>query len=385
MNSSPYHRYLPGLALIMLLLVGSMLLFSACTRIPFMPHREIDSFQPAAGEEPLETMEVKGIVYVKVVTSGNDSPESSPSSGTWIPLDVFRRGNFQPYRSALLQPLETAPVEPAVGTDMTAVPPANQAIPDYPREMQQVGGALSEEPLVEKEERMPPVLRRRGIFFPSRAAILRPHIVSQLTLELERELPLNLLPADLIPPRPDSWQTNTVDDLVGQTKDWLQLADNLPLAQLIFLLTETAGSPYAHYLVTILDAQSASPIASFPFHDPADPRRPRTFVPRQPIPLIQLVMTSPWWCTINPGDDQGTILLAAGLKSGMVSGLPLVLRQAAAKVVDPVDGSLLGFALGPPVGEAVVTDFFGQDGAFAHLRDSITPMPAGCVAVPLAE
>ncbi|MBW1646434.1 MAG: hypothetical protein JRJ56_09000, partial [Deltaproteobacteria bacterium] len=45
------------------------------------------------------------------------------------------------------------------------------------------------------------------------------------------------------------------------------------------------------------------------------------------------------------------------------------------------DGSLLGFAMGNPLAEAVVTDFFGQDGAIARLRSPLDIPPTGCLAV----
>ncbi|MCK4378270.1 MAG: hypothetical protein KAW01_02955, partial [Deltaproteobacteria bacterium] len=201
----------------------------------------------------------------------------------------------------------------------------------------------------------------------------------------EQQLPLTMLPVDYIPPRDDSWQTNDTDELIAQSKGWLKSVSNLPPAQLIFLLTELSSSFYPRYLVTILDAQSAIPVASFSFVIQPGTGRPANLVPPQPQPLIQLVLTSPWWCSATPGHNKKTVFLAAGQKSRVTEGLHLQLCQPAEKIFDPKDGSLLGFAIGKPFAEAVVTDFFGQDGAIASLRFPTKIPSTGCLAVPHPE
>ena len=228
-------------------------------------------------------------------------------------------------------------------------------------------------------------LRRRGILFPSRATNRYPQITSQLIMDLEQQLPLTMLPLATILPRSDSWQTNDTDELITQSKRWLKSVKNLPPAQLLFFLTQKASSPYLSFLVTILDAQSAKPVASFSFIINPVMGRVASLVPPRPQPLIQLVLTSPWWCSATPGHDKKTVFLAAGQKSRVTTGLHLRLCQPAEKIFDPRDKTLLGFAIGKPFAEAVVTDFFGQDGSIATLRSAADVPAGGCLAVPFPE
>lgn len=362
------------------LLFCMLLALNACYQLPFLPHREIDTFQPVA-QTVTETMEVRGVTYVRVLKPG--SRENLEKQGTiWIPLDVFRKGDYQPYQS----PLVKAATKTRSG-ELTEQPPdaaeKRKAAASVPGTTPLAATeTLSEEQLVDSSKTATSLpLRRRGILFPSRATIRYPQISSQLIIDLEQQLPLAMLPVGYIPPRNDSWRTNDTDDLITQCNDWLKGVSKLPPAQLIFLLTEEISSYYPRFLVTILDAQSAKPVASFSFFIKPGTDRPTNLVPAQPQPLIQLVLTSPWWCAATPGNNKKTVFLAAGQKSRITEGLHLQLCQPAEKVFDPKDGSLLGFAIGKPFAEAVVTDFFGRDGAIASLR-SPTDIPAtGCLAV----
>lgn len=361
-----------------LLLLCTILALCSCYRLPFLPHREIDTFQPVASKVT-DTMEVRGVTYVRVIKPGSKEGQEQPAT-SWIPLDVFRRGDYQPYQS------------PMVKKSLPSTKTAAKSMPPATKNLEAAGltsgtslaatKELTEEQLSEATKtttNLPP--RRRGICFPSRATIHYPQITSQLIIELEQQLPLTMLPVSYIPPRDNSWQTNDTDELIAQSKDWLKSVSNLPPAQLIFLLTKLSSSFYPRYLVTILDAQSAIPVASFSFIIQPGTGRPANLVPPQPQPLIQLVLTSPWWCGATPGYNKKTVFLAAGQKSRVTEGLHLQLCQPAEKIFDPKDGSLLGFAIGKPFAEAVVTDFFGQDGAIASLR-SPTDIPAsGCLAV----
>ena len=357
-----------------------MALNAGC-RLPFIPHQEIDSFQSVA-RKVTDTMEVRGVIYVRVIKPGSGGEGQKQPTTIWIPLDVFRKGDYQPHENTL-----TKKSLPTINTAAGSVPPAaTKNLEDG----ELTAGAslteakkLTEEKLVESTKTATATpLRRRGIYFPSRATIRYPQITSQLIIELEQQLPLTMLPVDYIPPRDDSWQTNDTNELIAQSKDWLKSVSNLPPAQLIFLLTELSSSFYPRYLVTILDAQSAIPVASFSFVIYPGIGKTADLVPPQPQPLIQLVLTSPWWCSATPGHNKKTVFLAAGRKSRVTKGLHLQICQPAAKIFDPKDGSLLGFAIGKPFTEAVVIDFFGQDGAIASLR-SPTDIPAtGCLAVP---
>ena len=376
-NQQPF--FTVGRSIRILLLLCAMLSLNACYRLPFLPHREIDTFQPVA-PKVTDTMEVRGVTYVRVLKPGSGEGQEQHAA-IWIPLDVFRKGDYQPYQSPMVK--ESLP---AIKTAASAVPPATT------KNLESAGAALpgtkelAEEQLVDATKTTTTLpLRRRGICFPSRASIRYPQITSQLIIELEQQLPLTMLPIAYIPPRDDSWQTNNTDELIAQSKDWLKSVSKLPPAQLIFLLTKKISSFDLCFLVTILDAQSAKPVASFSFVITPGTSRPTNLVPPQPQPLIQLVLTSPWWCSATPGNSKKTVFLAAGQKSRITEGLHLQLCQPAEKVFDPKDGSLLGFAIGQPFAEAVVTDFFGQDGAIASLR-SPTDIPAtGCLAVPFPE
>ena len=374
--------FFPGSHIIRISLLFCMLLaLNACYQLPFLPHREIDTFQPVA-RTVTETMEVRGVTYVRVLKPG--SRENLKKQDTiWIPLDVFRKGDYQPYQS----PMAKASPETNSGklTEQPAAAAEKQktagSVPGTTR--RSATETLTEEQLVDSSKAaatsLPP--RRRGILFPSRATIRYPQITSQLIIDLEQQLPLTMLPVAYIPPRDDSWQTNDTDELITQCSGWLKGVSSLPPAQLIFLLTEEISSYYPRFLVTILDAQSAKPVASFSFFIKPGPDRPTNLVPPQPQPLIQLVLTSPWWCAATPGNNKKTVFLAAGQKSGIKEGLHLQLCQPAEKVFDPKDGSLLGFAIGKPFAEAVVTDFFGQDGAIAVLRSPADIPSTGCLAV----
>jgi len=378
------NTFFPGSHIIRILLLFCMLLsLNACYQLPFLPHREIDTFQPVA-PTVTETMEVRGVTYVRVIKPGSE--ENLEKQDTiWIPLDVFRKGNYRPYQSPMVKtPSETKTADLTEQPTAVKNPDAARLTPGTTRLSETKN--LAEEQLVDssKTETSLP-LRRRGIFFPSRATIRYPQITSQLIIDLEQQLPLAMLPVDYISPRNDSWQTNDTDELITQSKGWLKSVSNLPPAQLIFLLTELSSSFYPQYLVTILDAQSANPVASFSFIIQPGTGRPANLVPAQPQPLIQLVLSSPWWCTATPGNNKKTVFLAAGQKSRIREGLHLQLCQPAEKVIDPKDGSLLGFAIGKPFAEAVVTDFFGQDGAIASLRSATDIPSAGCLAVPYPE
>jgi hypothetical protein len=365
------------------LLCASMVL-GACYRLPFLPHREIDSFQPVASELT-ETMEVRGVTYVRVIKPDNGKTEGEEPTTVWIPLDIFRKGSYQPYQSPMVKKPQS---QGSTVADQTEQQPAATSgnLPEVASpagNMLPATRALAEEELVDTGKK--PVslpLRRRGIFFPSRATIRYPQIASQLIIELERQLPLAFLPLAYIPPRDDSWQTNDTDTLIHQSKNWLKKIKNLPPAQLIFLLTEVSSSYRPRFQVSILDAQTANPVASFTISVNTAGGR---LMPPRPQPLVQLVLTSPWWCAVTPGPDRKTVFLAAGQKSRVTTGLQLQLCRPATKIFDPKDGSLLGFAMGKPLAEAVVTDFFGQDGAIAGLRSPVDIPPAGCLAVPYPE
>ncbi len=379
------HTFFPGNRIIRILLLFCMLLsLNACYQLPFLPHREIDTFQPVA-PTVTETMEVRGVTYVRVLKPGSGENLEQQQDTIWIPLDVFRKGDYQPYQSPMIKtPSETKTADLAEQPTAVKNPDAAGLTPGTTRLAKTKN--LAEEQLVDLSKAAAPLpLRRRGILFPSRATIRYPQITSQLIIDLEQQLPLAMLPVDYISPRDDSWQTNDTDELIAQSKGWLKNVSNLPPAQLIFLLTELSSSFYPQYLVTILDAQSANPVASFSFIIQTGTGRPANLVPPQPQPLIQLVLTSPWWCAATPGNNKKTVFLAAGQKSRIKEGLHLQLCQPAEKIFDPKDGSLLGFAIGKSFAEAVVTDFFGQDGAIASLRSPTDIPSAGCLAVPYPE
>ena len=379
-NMNDQHTFFTVGHIIRILLLFCLLLaLNACYQLPFLPHREIDTFQPVA-PKVTDTMEVRGVTYVRVIKPGSEKNLDQPAT-IWIPLDVFRKGDYQPYQSPMVKKSL-----PAIKTAASSIPPA--ATKNLVAAGTPLPGTkeLAEEQLVEATKTTTTLpLRRRGICFPSRATIRYPQITSQLIIELEQQLPLTMLPVDYIPLRDDSWQTSDTNELIAQSKGWLKSVSKLPPAQLIFLLTQEISSFYPCFLVTILDAQSAKPVASFTFVITPGTGRPTNLVPPQPQPLIQLVLTSPWWCSATPGNNKKTVFLAAGQKSRVTEGLHLQLCQPAEKISDPKDGSLLGFAIGQPFAEAVVTDFFGQDGAIASLRSRTDIPVTGCLAVPYPE
>ncbi len=376
----------PGSGASALLLLLAAVCLCSCSGFHLTPRQEIDTFS-RIDEQPVETMEVQGIVYVKVVNPAAAKDESAPAS-IWIPLNIYRRGGYQPSKTPLLAKLEKQVRQEKAALAAARQPHAAGAAPSpgsavpAPAPMPATAGVREEQLGTPAPAPAPPPapLRRRALIFPSYITGRQPEIISQLSLELEEQLPLDLLPRKAVPPREDSWQTNDLSTLQQQIRQWLRERPGIPAVQFIITVTTLKGTLQPCYQVTFFEAQTATTVASFTFCRQGRPGQ--RFVPAHPRPLVRLLLTSPWWCFVRPGPGASKVYLTAGQKSGLTTGRRLQLCQPARRIIDPVKKISLGYAFGPPLGEAVVTEFFGQNGAVARLDKPLKKLPAGCLAIP---
>ncbi|MBW1645940.1 MAG: hypothetical protein JRJ56_06390, partial [Deltaproteobacteria bacterium] len=87
-----------------LLLLAAAGFLASCSGFHLLPRQEIDKFRQI-DRQPVETMEVRGVIYVKVVNPAAKEDENAPRS-IWIPENIYRRGGYQPAKTKLLAKLE---------------------------------------------------------------------------------------------------------------------------------------------------------------------------------------------------------------------------------------------------------------------------------------
>jgi hypothetical protein len=360
---------------VVLLLAGSL---AGCTKIPFMPRRDIDTFH---ADIPLaaETMEVGGVIYVQVINPGAGTDENQPPT-LWIPLDEFHRGNYQlptavdaPVQTESAAVPETITAPKATGMEDAAATASLPALTGPAEESLEQTSAPPETPI-------PP--SRRAVVLPGSVTAHYPAIVSQLVIEMETKLPLKVLPPGLIPTAIDAWRRNDIEEQRHAARTWLASIAGPPPVQFIILLSIEQTSWDRRLRVVFIDAQTARPAASFSSRLTSRAGgHPLRLLPPAPTPLITLIKDAPWWCQVYQADNG--VCLGAGRRSGLKIGQRLELHLPGRHIPDPEHpGEVLGYAFGEPFAEIVVTDWFGADGAIGTVLPPGTEIPAaGCYAL----
>ncbi len=353
-NHTPYRRY-PA-AVITLLLV---LLLASCDYLPFMPRLEIDKFP--VDTQPLETMEVRDVIYVRVENPARLSDPEAPAT-IWIPASVFKAGNYKAYTADLPHP---KPVEVAANT------PKNQ---NSPTPTEETGSLQSEEQLErEKTPASDLTLRRRILLFPDRISWRHPEITTQLSVEMEEKLPLRFVAFQDTDRERRGQLLSQKNEIMSAIRKWLSRHEGPPPVQFVVFLTASPGRDRQYFTCHWVDAQTGDRVAAFTFMRGLDGRLWYPLVPTDPQPLVNLVCATPWWCRLQRSPDNEELFrLTAGHLSNLSYGLELQVFRKALKIRDPRRGKRLGFLFTQPVGRVSVIDFFGEDGAFARAR---IPLP----------
>lgn len=352
---------------------------TSCTRIPFMPRLEIDSFTEQ--NDSIETMEVRGVIYVRVVNPQAKLDPAAPPA-IWVPAQVYQGGNHTAYTADLFKPAPT--------TELTDNNLDNNLSGDH-NLTGEVGDSSTletstsaEEQLSELPKKIPP-LRRRALLFPSQASIVHPEITTLLNLELENKLPLRvadchdqtlLTQGRLLIQRPEI--TNAI-------RKWLDQSSDLPEYQFIIFLTASSGRNYNYYTCSWIDVQTAAYVASFSFRENLNGQLLQPLVPSDPVPLLNLVNSTPWWCRIYKEDEENSYQLRAGHRSDLGYGKTLQVFQEAVQIKDPVNHKLLGINFTKPVGIVSIVDFFGDDSSLAQAHPPLTKSFKKAYAVEITE
>ncbi|MEA1922668.1 MAG: hypothetical protein U9N63_08430, partial [Pseudomonadota bacterium] len=83
---------------LLLFIVFTLLLCSSCSRIPFMPRLEIDSFPES--NDAIETMKVRGVVYTRAINPQAALDPLAPPA-IWVPSQVYQSGKYLAYTADL--------------------------------------------------------------------------------------------------------------------------------------------------------------------------------------------------------------------------------------------------------------------------------------------
>ena len=344
----------------LLFIIATLFLLSSCNRIPFLPRLEIDSFPES--NDSIETMEVRGVVYTRVVNPQAALDPLAPAT-LWVPTQVYRSGEYTAYTENLAKPVATiAAADNSLSDDATT-------------EMQTTASTVldtksaGEEQLTETSPVIPP-LRRRALLFPSRSSLKHPEIATLLSLELEDKLPLRVA---------DCHDQLLLDkgrfliqrsEIATEIKAWLKHHSGPPTVQFIIFMTTTPGRNYQYHTCTWVDAQTGINVASVTFRANLKGELLRPLVPNDPVPLKHLIESTPWWCQISKGDEESSYLLEAGHRSDLRYGRKLQVFRQAVPVKDPKNKKNLGFVFTEALGFVTVVDFFGADGSIAQ---ALTP------------
>ena len=347
-----------------------------------MPRLEIDSFPES--NDSLETMEVKGVVYTRVINpQAALDPEAPPA--LWVPGTVYQSGKYLAYTTDLPKSItateaaDSSIADDAAGADMQT---ANS------RDFNPEEGGEGEEQLSETPPVIPP-LRRRALLFPTRTSQLHPEISTLLSLELENKLPLRIADCHDQALLDKGRLLNRRAEISAEIRSWLKLSSGPPEVQFILFLTTTTGRKYEYYTCTWIDAQTGNNVASFTFRANLSGELLLPLVPNDPVPLLRLVDSTTWWCRINSRDErdeeENTFLLDAGHRSDLRQGRELQVFRQSAPIKDPQNKSKLGFVFTEPLGIITVVDFFGDDGSLAQARTPLTDDFDQAYAVSITE
>ena len=365
---------------------GSLLiavLFSvmlAGCHIPFWPRLEIDSFPLT--NELIETMEVQGVVYVRV-NNPAAADDSTAEPTLWVPASVYQSGKYAASAVNLPQPKKTASATAVADAAATA---ASQTTAGA------VAGLPQKLPAEEQLTAAAPVilpLRRRVLLFPTRVTQVRPEIATLLSLELEAQLPLRVEEPQNPGLREKGRLMNHPAEINGAVKKWLKNCGIPAPVQFILFLTTSAGRNYQFYTCTWIDAQTGDNVAAFTFRADLNSQLLLPLVPNHPTPLLRLIDSTSWWCKIKSRSDDQLYILEAGHRSDLNYGRELQVFAKAVSINDPKTKNHLGFRFQEPLGTVSVIDFFAADGSLGQAR---TPLAADFaeawaveIATPAAE
>jgi hypothetical protein len=348
------------------LVIASLLLLAGCN-IPFLPRHEIDSFP--MDNELVETMEVKGILYNRVVNPKAAGDPDAPAA-IWVPGSACQSGSYEPYTAFLPKPEEHRKLAADGRPAATAMPAAAARAATSKTEL--ANTTLTAEDELQDKTRVILPLRRRALLFPSRTSISRPEIVSLLSIELEEKLPLRideikdlklLEQGRLLLERPEIAQA---------ARKWLK-AQKIPTPfQFIIFLDHSSGHNFNFYTCTWIDAQTGNSVATFTFRANLEGRLLEPLVPDNPVPLLRLVNSTSWWCKIRSRTEDDSYLLEAGHRSDLAYGRELTVFRKAVPIRDPKNRNRLGFLFREALGEVNVVDFFAADASLAQARTPLS-------------
>ncbi|MCD6292943.1 MAG: hypothetical protein J7M09_05755 [Deltaproteobacteria bacterium] len=327
-----------------------------------MTRYEIDSFPES--NDLTETMEVKGIIYTRVVNPQAALDPLAPPA-IWVPGQVYQSGKYTAYTANLPKAATVAAADNDL-TDNTAA-----AMQPADRNNNLIAENSSEEQLTEATPKIP-ILRRRALLFPTITSRLHPEIVTLLSLEFENKLPLRIADCHDQTLLKKGRLLKQRGEISANIKKWLQRSSEPPEVQFILFLTAKTGRKYQYYTCTWIDSQTGDNVASFTFRADLKGNLLRPLVPNDPVPLARLIDSTNWWCRISSGAQENIFQLDAGHRSDLQQGRELQVFRRSTQINDPRNKQKLGFFFTEPIGLVTVVDFYGADGSLAQARTPLT-------------
>ena len=210
------------------------------------------------------------------------------------------------------------------------------------------------------------------MLFPSRTSLQHPEIATLLSLELENKLPLRITDCHDQTLLDKARMLNQRPEILGLIRTWLKHSPGPPTVQFIIFLTTSPGRNYQYHTCTWVDAQTGNNVASFTFRATLRGQLLQPLVPNDPVPLLRLIESTPWWCRISKREQENLYILEAGHRSDLRYGRELQVFRQATSIKDPKNKKNLGFVFTEPVGLVTVVDFFGADGSLAQARTPLS-------------
>ncbi len=366
---------LTGLAL--LLITASLLLLAGC-HVPFLPQNEIDSFP--LDEELIETMEVQGIRYTRVINPQAAGDPTAPAA-IWVPSSAAQGGSYQAYTAFLPRTDEQSEVAAAGSAAAPAAAATETAVNE------ESSAAETRENELQEKQNVDLPLRRRALIFPSRISAKRPDIISLLSLELEERLPLRVNESEDPALRQSGRLLSSRAEIGKAARNWLKKQKIPTTFQFLIYIDSSSGRNFHFYTCTWIDAQTGNKVASFTFRADLKGRLLRPLVPDNPAPLRHLVNATSWWCKIRSRKEVDNYLLEAGHLSDLNYGRKLTVFNKVTPIRDPRSKKPLGFLFSEALGEVYVSDFFAADGSLAQSRKPLKASfkEAWALEIPSAE